>query len=230
MAIGLMGTKLGMTRIFTDKGISVPVTVIEVGPCVVTQIKTPQKDGYAAIQLGFGDVKPRNSTIPQIAHDAKAGSAPKRDHWECRVDEDELEKYTLGQVLTVSDFEKVAFVDVVGTSKGKGFAGPVKRYHFKGQLATHGVERKHRSPGSIGGHASNAGKAGRIKKGKRMGGRMGGERVTMRSLDVIRIDAEQSLMLVKGPIPGPNKGLVRLRPAIRLYRSKAVKAAEVAAS
>lgn len=230
MAIGLMGTKLGMTRIFTDKGISVPVTVIEVGPCVVTQIKTPQKDGYAAIQLGYGDVKPRNSTIPQIAHDAKAGSAPKRVHWECRVDEDELENYTLGQVLTVSDFEKVAFVDVVGTSKGKGFAGTVKRYHFKGQLATHGVERKHRSPGSIGGHASNAGKAGRIKKGKRMAGRMGGERVTVRSLDVIRIDAEQSLMLVKGPIPGSNKGLVHLRPAIRLYRSKGVKAAELAAS
>lgn len=230
MAVEFMGTKLGMTRIFTDAGVSVPVTVLEVGPCVVTQIKTPEKDGYAALQLGYGDVKPRNSTFQQIGHDAKAGSAPKRCHWECRVSEEELGNYSPGQELTIAEFEKVAFVDLIGTSKGKGFAGTIKRYHFKGQLATHGVERKHRSPGSIGGHANNAGKAGRIKKGKKMAGRMGGTQVTVRSLDVVRIDTDRGLLLVKGPVPGPNKGFVRLRPAVRLYKSKAVKAAEVAAS
>jgi large subunit ribosomal protein L3 len=228
MTAMLMGTKIGMTRVFTDAGVSMPVTVIELGPCVVTQIRTPDVDGYAAVQLAFGDMKARNSTFSMIAHDAKAGQAPKRHHGEFRVSEDELGDYELGQEISVGSFENVAFVDVVGRSKGKGYQGGMKRHGFKGQLATHGVERKHRSPGSIGGHGSNAGKSGRPKKGKKMAGHMGDTRVTVRSLDVIRIDAERNLMLVKGPVPGPNRGLVTVRAATRLYKGKAAKAAEVA--
>lgn len=224
----LLGTKLGMTRVYTDDGISTPVTVIELGPCVVTQVKTEATDGYDAVQIGFGEVRARNSTIPMIAHDVKAGTTPKRHHREFRVDAGEIGGFELGQELTVSAFESVAFVDVVGTSKGKGYQGGMKRHGFKGQLATHGVERKHRSPGSIAGHASNPGKSGRIKKGKKMAGHLGDVRVTQRSLDVVRIDPERNLMLVKGPVPGSNKGLVEVRPAIRLYKGKAAKAAEVA--
>jgi large subunit ribosomal protein L3 len=141
------------------------------------------------------------------------------------VDEKDAGSYTLGQSLTVADFESVKFVDVSGVSKGKGYAGGMKRWGFKGQQATHGVERKHRSPGSIGGHAVERGGSGGPKKGKRMSGQLGNERVTVRSLDVVRIDAERNLLLVKGPIPGANKGLVRVRPAVRLYKSKAAKAA-----
>lgn len=228
MAPTLLGTKIGMTRVFTDANHSVPVTAIEVGPCVVTQIKTEETDGYNAIQIGFQDLKPRNSTIPMIGHDAKAGTDPKRVHREFAVSADDVASYEVGQVLTVADLAKVAYVDVIGTSKGKGFAGGMKRHGFKGQLASHGVERKHRSPGSIGGHGSEAGGPGRIKKGKRMAGHMGHERITMRSLDIIRIDEDKNLVLVKGPVPGPNKGVVMLRPAVRLYKSKGVKAAEVA--
>ena len=223
-----LGTKLGMTRVYTDAGVSVPVTVIEVGPCVVTQVKTEETDGYNAVQIGYGDVRARNSTIPMIAHDVKAGATPKRYHREFRVGADEIGGFEAGQELTVSDLESVAFVDVIGTSKGKGYQGGMKRHGFKGQLATHGIERKHRSPGSIAGHSSNPGKAGRIKKGKKMAGHMGDARVTQRSLDVIQIDPERNLLLVKGPVPGSNKGLVEVRPATRLYRGKAAKAAEVA--
>jgi len=224
----LLGTKLGMTRVYTDDGVSMPVTVIELGPCVVTQIKTERTDGYNAVQIGYGHVRARNSTIPMIAHDVKAGTTPKRHHHEFRVGPDETEGFEPGQELTVSAFESVPFVDVIGTSKGKGYQGGMKRHGFKGQMASHGVERKHRSPGSIAGHSSNPGKAGRIKKGKKMAGHMGDVRVTQRSLDVIRVDPERNLMLVKGPVPGSNKGLVEVRPAIRLYKGKAAKAAEAA--
>ncbi|MEO1510700.1 MAG: 50S ribosomal protein L3, partial [Planctomycetota bacterium] len=141
---------------------------------------------------------------------------------------DDSGEFELGQTLSVVAFEKVAYVDVIGTSKGKGYQGGMKRHGFKGQLASHGVERKHRSPGSIGGHGSNAGKSGRPKKGKKMAGHMGDERVTVRNLDVVRIDAENNLLLVKGPVPGPNKGTVMVRPAVRLRTGKAAKAAEVA--
>ncbi|USO00436.1 MAG: 50S ribosomal protein L3 [Phycisphaeraceae bacterium] len=221
----LMGTKLGMTRVFTDAGVSTPVTVIELGPCVVTQVKANETDGYNAVQIGFGGMKARNSTIPMIGHDMKAGSAPLRHHGEFRVSADKAGEYSLGQTLTVEAFESVPYVDVIATSKGKGFQGGMKRYGFKGQLATHGVERKHRSPGSIGGHAVERGGSGGPKKGKRMSGHMGATRVTMRSLDVVRIDKERNLLLVKGPVPGPNKGMVMVRPAIRLYKGKAAKAA-----
>jgi large subunit ribosomal protein L3 len=229
MAFGLFGTKLGMTRVFTDAGASVPVTVIQVGPCVVTQIRTPENDGYAAVQIAFGEIKARNSTIPQIGHDAKAGSAPRRRHGEFRVPADKLGEYALGQELTVASFGEQKYVDVIGTSKGKGFAGTMKRHGFKGMCASHGTERKHRSPGSIGGHASNRGFGGGLKKGKRMPGHMGAERVTARCLDVIKIDGDKGIILVKGAVPGPNSGTVVVRVAKRLSRSKQKKLADAAA-
>ncbi len=220
----LIGQKLGMTRIYNEAGVSEPVTVIKIETHTVTQVRTPEVDGYCAIQLGTGDIKPRNSTMPLIGHDAKAGVAPRRIHSETRLVEGKEADYELGQELDINVFSDTKYVDVIGTSKGKGFAGGMKRWGFKGQLASHGVERKHRSPGSIGGHANNAGKAGRIKKGKHMAGHLGAKRITVRSLDVIRIDAENGLLMVKGPVPGANKGWVEVRPATRLYKSKASKA------
>jgi large subunit ribosomal protein L3 len=220
MAFSLLGTKIGMTRVYTDAGVSVPVTVIECGPCVVTQVRSKDKDGYDAVQVAYGEMKPRNSTMPMIAHDAKAGTDPKRHHREFRVDAKDAAEFTLGQALSVDKFADVKYVDVIGTSKGKGFAGVMKRHHFKGMFASHGTERKHRSPGSIGSLCSNRGYGGGLKKGKRMAGHMGDERVTVRSLDVVRVEADKNLLLVKGPVPGANGGLVEIRPAIRLYRSK----------
>ncbi len=224
MGFSLLGKKVGMTRVFKDS-VSVPVTVIQVGPCVVTQIKIPEKDGYAAIQIGFEDIKARNSTMPMIGHDFKAGTDPKRTHREFPVKAEELANYTLGQTLTVEQLKDQLYVDVIGTSKGKGFAGVMKRWHFKGMFASHGTERKHRAPGSIGGLCSNRGFGGGLAKGKKMPGHMGADRVTARSLDVVSVDAAQGLLLVKGPIPGPNRATVEIRPAIRLYRSKAKKVA-----
>jgi len=228
MGFALLGKKIGMTRVYTEKGVSTPVTVIQVGPCVVTQIRTPDKDGYGAVQVGFDDVKPRNSTIPIIGHDHKAGTGPKRTHREFRVAAADLGEYQLGQVLTVDKLAGQMYVDVIGTSKGKGFAGVMKRYRFKGMFASHGTERKHRAPGSIGGLCSNRGFGGGLAKGKKMPGHMGAEQVTTRNLDVVRIDAENNLLLVKGPVPGANRGTVSVRPSVRLYRGKAKKVAEAA--
>lgn len=225
MSFALLGKKIGMTRVLTPEGVSIPVTVIQVGPCVVTQLRTPEVDKYAAVQIGFEDIKPRRSTIPMIGHDAKAGTAPKRHHSEFRVNPADLANYTLGQVLTVKDFESFGYVDVSGTSKGKGFAGTMKRHNFKGFCASHGTERKHRAPGSIGSLGSNRGFGGGIKKGKKMSGHMGAERVTVRSLDIVRIDPDQNLLLVKGPVPGHNQSTVVVRKSVRLYRSKAKKLA-----
>jgi large subunit ribosomal protein L3 len=220
--IAIMGRKVGMTRWFTEDGANIPVTVIEAGPCVVTQVKTTETDGYAAVQFGFEDAKVSRVAIPQIAHDAKAKTAPKRFHREFRVDGDgEAEGFELGQSITVADLEGIKFVDVIGTSKGKGFQGVMKRHNFAGLEDSHGVERKHRSAGSIGGHATNLGTGPKPKKGKRMAGHMGAERVTVRSLDVIHADPEKNLLVVKGPVPGPNGGDLYIRPSIRLYKSKA---------
>jgi large subunit ribosomal protein L3 len=219
----LLGTKIGMTRVL-EGGKSVPVTVLRLGPCVVTQVRTAEKDGYSAVQIGFGEMKPRNSTIPQIGHDAKAGTGPKRTHREFQVKAEDASKYELGKELTVKELEGTPYVDVIGTSKGKGFQGVMKRHHFKGMFASHGTERKHRSPGSIGSLGSNRGYGGGLLKGKKMAGHMGAERVTVRSLDVVKIEPERNLLLVKGPVPGPNNGTVMVRPAIRLYKSKAKKA------
>lgn len=226
MSLTLLGRKIGMTRYFQDDGTNIPVTLIQVGPCVVTQVRTREVDGYSAVQIGYGEAKPRVTPIPVIGHDAKAGTTPKHTHLEFRVDEKDLGNYELGQTLTVEALGGPAFVDIIGVSKGKGFQGTVKRWNFKGQQASHGVERKHRSPGSIGSHGSNAGLGGGLRKGKKMSGHMGAERVTVRSLDVVRVDPEQNLLLVKGPVPGPNNGEVQVRIPTRLYKSKARKQAE----
>jgi large subunit ribosomal protein L3 len=222
----LLGRKVGMTRYFTEDGRNVPVTVIEAGPCIVTQVKTTPAHAYSAVQLGFEDVKPRRSTRPLIGHDARAGAGPKRVHRELRLpDDDAAAAFRLGQTLDVSVFEGVRFVDVTGTSKGKGFAGVMKRHGFGGQPASHGTERKHRSPGAIGARAANRGQ-GPIKKGQRMAGRMGAARVTVRSLDLVGVDPQRNLLLVKGPVPGPNEGLLMIRSAKRLYGRKAKPAAK----
>jgi large subunit ribosomal protein L3 len=218
----LLGRKVGMTRFFMPDGKNVPVTVVKVGPCTVTQVKTVGTDGYAAVQIGMEDIKPRRSSLPLIAHDAKAGTSPKRFHREFRCKDDaEASSFTAGQVIDVSALECLKFVDVVGTSKGKGFQGTMVRHHFKGLCASHGTERKHRSPGSIGSHGTDRGHGAKIKKGKKMAGHMGDARVTVRSLDVVAIDPAKNLMLVKGAVPGPSDGFVTIRPAIRLFKSKA---------
>ena len=220
MATAILGRKVGMTRYYDAEGKNVPVTVIQAGPCFVSQIKTPETDGYDAIQIAFEDIKARNSTFPLIGHNAKAGLGSMRFHREVRLGEGEAAGYEAGQEISVEAFEEIKYVDVIGTSKGKGTQGPMKRHGFKGQEASHGVERKHRSPGSIGGRSSNLG-TGKPKKGIRMGGRMGNERVTVRSVEVIGIDKEQGLLLVKGPVPGANKGMLMVREATRLYKRKA---------
>ena len=222
--IKLIGRKIGMTRTYTEDGVMVPVTVIELGPCVVTQVKTDETDGYNAVQIGYDDIKARRSTMQMIGHDGKAGTGPKRVHSEFRTDEPE--SFELGQSIGCDAFENHAYVDVTGTSKGKGFQGPMKRHNFRGQQASHGVERKHRSAGSIGGHATNLGTGPKIKKGKRMAGQMGNVRHTTRSLQVVRVDAEKGILIVKGPVPGPNRGLVEVKTPTRLYRPKAKRQAE----
>ncbi|MEQ8845756.1 MAG: 50S ribosomal protein L3 [Phycisphaerales bacterium] len=219
--LGLIGRKIGMTRVYLDNGVSIPVTAIEVEPAVVTQIRTPEKDGYSAVQIGAVDARPRRTTFQIMGHDAKAGTGPKAVHVEYRMDESAAAEYEPGQSVSVDFFSGFKFVDVTGTSKGKGFAGTMKRHNFKGLRATHGVERKHRSPGSIGGHANNAGMSGRIKKGKKMNGQMGNERVTVRNLDIVRVEPDRNLLLVKGAVPGANGGIVRIRPSIRLRPTKA---------
>ena len=220
MSTAILGRKVGMTRIYDADGNNVPVTVVEAGPCFVAQVKTAETDGYDAVQLAFEDLKARHSTYPLIGHDAKAGIAPKRFRREVRLEDGGAAGYEAGQEITVEAFADVKFCDVIGTSKGKGFQGPMKRHGFAGQEASHGVERKHRSPGSIGGRSSNLG-TGKPKKGIRMGGHMGSERVTVRSLKVIGIDKDKNLLLIQGPVPGPKSGLLYVREATRLYKGKA---------
>ena len=211
MTPALLGKKVGMTRVYDEKGVWIPVTVVRCEPNTVTQVKTADgKDKYNAVQVGFGDCKARFSTFPLIAHAAKAGSGPKRYFAEIR-EKDAPQDTTLGQALTVGTFEGVQFVDVIGTSKGKGTAGVMKRHHFGGQPASHGTERKHRSPGSICSRASNRGHTGKPKKGVRMAGHMGMDRVTTRNHSLVRVDAENNLLLIKGALPGPNGGLLFVR-------------------
>jgi large subunit ribosomal protein L3 len=207
-----------MSRYFLEDGTNIPVTIVEAGPCVVTQVKSEETDGYNAVQVGFEDVRPSRSTMPIIGHDAKASTAPKRFHREVRVDD--IDEVELGQTIDVTTFEDVKFVDVVGISKGKGFQGGMKRHHFKGLEASHGVKRAHRRPGSINGHATNLGTGPKPKKGKKMPGHMGNKQITCRSLPVINIQSDRNLLLVKGAIPGPNSGMVLIREAKRLNRKK----------
>ena len=218
MSKALLGRKIGMSRYFLDDGTNIPVTIVEAGPCVVTQIKTEEHDGYNAVQIGYEDIKPSRATMPIIGHDAKAGTAPKRFHNECSVEN--IDDVELGQTFDVSLFEDVKFVDISGTSKGKGFQGGMKRHHFKGLEASHGVKRAHRRPGSINGHATNLGTGPKPKKGKRMPGHMGNKRITCRSIEVINIDTDRNLLVVKGAIPGANQGMVIIQQAKRLNRKK----------
>ena len=218
MSKALLGRKIGMSRYFLDDGTNIPVTVVQAGPCVVTQIKSEETDGYHAVQMGFEDIECFRATQPIIGHDANAGSGPKRYHREIRLNEST--EFQLGETLNISLFDEVKFVDIVGTSKGKGFQGGMKRHNFKGLEASHGVKRRHRSPGSINGHATNLGTGPKLKKGKRMAGQMGNKQITCRSLPVVSIDNEKNLLLVKGAIPGPNNGAVLIREAKRLNRKK----------
>jgi len=220
MTPALLGKKVGMTRIYDDKGAIIPVTVVECEPNAITQVKTVDSDGYNAVQIGFDDCKAKHSNYPLIGHCAKAGIAPKRHFAEIRL-KDPTDK-TLGEAVNVSTFDGIQFVDVIGTSKGKGFAGVMKRHHFGGQPGSHGTERKHRSPGSICSRASNRGHTGKPKKGVRMAGHMGADRVTSRNHKLVRVDAEKNLLLIKGALPGPNGGLLFVRKSI----TAKVKAAE----
>ncbi len=206
---GILGTKLGMTQVFDENNRVVPVTVVRAGPCVVTQIRTPENDGYSAVQLAYGAIDPRKVNKPETGHFSKAGTTPRRHLVELRTSD--AAEYQLGQELTAEVFEAGALVDVVGTSKGKGTAGVMKRHGFHGLGASHGVQRKHRSPGSIGGCATPA----RVFKGLKMAGRMGHERVTTQSLTVHRIDADSNLILIKGAVPGPKGGLVLVKNAAK---------------
>lgn len=213
MTIGLLGTKVGMTRILGDNGDMEPVTVVKAGPCVVMQVKSADgADKYNAVQLGFGDVKPHRSTKPMIGHAAKGNTGPKRSIREFRLDE--APAVGQGDVLTVQHFtdESVEYVDVVGVTKGKGFQGVMKRYGFGGQCASHGTERKHRSPGGIGAQAPR-GTARSVKKGKKMPGHMGNTSVTSSSLRLLKVDPENDLLLIRGSVPGPNGGMVIVRRA-----------------
>jgi large subunit ribosomal protein L3 len=206
---GILGTKLGMTQVFDETGQVVPVTVVQAGPCVVTAVRTPDNDGYSAVQIGFGEINPRKVTKPVAGLFEKAGVTPRRYVAEIRTEG--ASEYTLGQELTAVLFEAGQRVDVTGKSKGKGFAGVMKRHHFKGLSASHGTQRKHRSPGSIGACATPA----RVFKGVRMAGRMGAERTTVQSLTVHAVDGDKNLLLIKGAVPGPRGGLVVVRSAAR---------------
>lgn len=207
---GLLGKKLGMTQVWDDEGKVVPVTVIEITPNVVTQVRTPEIDGYNAVQIAAGEIDPRKVNQPSAGHYKNAGVTPRRHLTEVRTDD--ASDYSLGQELSLDGvFEAGQKVDVVGTSKGKGFAGVMKRHNFQGVSASHGAHRNHRKPGSIGASAT----PGRVFKGHRMAGRMGGDRVTVLNLKVHAIDADKGLMLVKGAVPGPRGRIVFVRNAVK---------------
>jgi large subunit ribosomal protein L3 len=206
---GVLGEKLGMTQVWDENNKVIPVTVIKAGPCVVTQIRTPEVDGYSAIQIAFGAIDPRKVNKPDAGHFAKAAVTPRRYITELRTSN--AADYTLGQEITAETFQAGEMVDVTGTSKGKGFAGVMKRHGFHGLRASHGVKRKHRSPGSIGACAT----PGRVFKGIKMAGRMGSDRITTQNLKVQSVDAESGLLLIKGSVPGPQGALILVRSAAK---------------
>ncbi|PKG99820.1 50S ribosomal protein L3 [Paraglaciecola sp. MB-3u-78] len=211
MAIGLIGRKVGMTRIFTEDGVSIPVTVIEATPNRVTQLRTDETDGYKALQVTAGEKKASRVNKAAAGHFAKAGVEAGRGLWEFRLDNNEGEGIEVGSEITVEIFADTKMVDVVGTSKGKGFQGAIKRWNFSHQRNTHGNSLSHRAPGSIGQNQS----PGKVFKGKKMAGQMGNKRVTMQSLDVVRVDTENNLLLVKGTVPGAPGGDVIIKVAIK---------------
>ncbi|WP_094980190.1 50S ribosomal protein L3 [Rhodococcus pyridinivorans] len=206
---GILGTKLGMTQVFDENNRVVPVTVVKAGPNVVTQIRTEERDGYNAVQLAYGAIAPRKVNKPVRGQFEKVGVTPRRHLVELRIED--ASEYEVGQELTAEVFEDGAYVDVTGTSKGKGFAGTMKRHGFAGQGASHGTQAVHRRPGSIGGCAT----PGRVFKGTRMSGRMGSDRITTQNLSVHKVDAENGLLLIKGAIPGRKGGLVIVKTAVK---------------
>jgi large subunit ribosomal protein L3 len=206
---GILGTKLGMTQVFDEAGQVVPVTVVQAGPCVVTGVRTPDRDGYSGVQIGYGEINPRKVTKPVAGLFEKAGVTPRRYLAEIRTES--ASEYTLGQEVTAGVFEAGQKVDVSGKSKGKGTAGVMKRHGFRGLGASHGTQRKHRAPGSIGACAT----PGRVFKGVRMAGRMGAIKTTITGLTVQSVDGDKNLLLIKGAIPGPNGGLVMVRSSVR---------------
>ena len=204
---GILGTKLGMTQVFDEEARVVPVTVVRAGPCPVTQVRTVERDGYAAVQLGFGEVKVKRVNKPLAGHFAKAGVEPTRHLVEFEL----AGEHSPGDIVTAEQFRAGEYVDVTGTSKGKGFAGVMKRHGFSGMGAGHGAHKVHRAPGSIGACATPS----RVFRGTRMAGRMGAERVTVQSLELVGVDAERRLLLIRGAVPGPNGSLVIVRDAVK---------------
>ncbi|MCK9504824.1 MAG: 50S ribosomal protein L3 [Porticoccaceae bacterium] len=210
MSVGIVGRKCGMTRVFTDEGLSIPVTVVEVDPNRVTQVKNDETDGYSAVQVATGSRRPSRVSKPVAGHYAKAGVEAGRGLWEFRLDGID-EQFEIGSLITVERFEAGQKVDVTGVSKGKGFQGVIKRWNFATQDATHGNSLSHRAPGSIGQNQT----PGRVFKGKKMSGHMGAEQVTVQNLEVVRVDAERNLLLIKGAVPGAPGGDVIVRPAVK---------------
>jgi large subunit ribosomal protein L3 len=206
---GLLGEKLGMTQVWDENNRVVPVTVVKAGPCVVTQVKTPEQDGYSSVQIAFGAIDPRKVNKPATGHFTKAGVTPRRHLVELRTDDST--EYSVGQELAVDTFEVGQVIDVVGTTKGKGYAGVMKRHGFHGVSSSHGAHKNHRKPGSIGACAT----PGRVFKGTRMAGRMGSDRQTTQNLTIHSIDAENGLILIKGAVPGPKGGLVLVRTSAK---------------
>src|ERR1039457_2347789 len=221
---GILGTKLGMTQVFDDSGQVTPVTVVKAGPCVVTAVRTPDRDCYSAVRLGCGEIAPRKVNKPVSGVFAQAGVTPRRYLAELRTDD--ASEYQVGQEVTAEVFEAGQLVDATGTSKGKGTAGVMKRHGFKGLSSSHGTQRKHRSPGSIGACAT----PGRVFKGVRMAGRMGGMRTTVQSLTVHAVDAERGLLLIRGAVPGPRGALVFVRTAVKTPAPREARGAPSSAS
>ncbi len=208
MINGILGRKIGMTQIFTDKGEAIPVTVIEAGPCVVTQVRTKDNDGYEAVQLGFGDVKIKHVNKPKQGHLKAAGRLVKHMR---EMKTTDINSHNVGDIVNVDVFSVGEKVDVVGTSKGRGFAGVVKRHGFSGGPATHGQSDRHRAPGSIGSGTT----PGRVWKNMRMAGRMGNDRVTVQNLEIVQVDLDRHVLLVKGSVPGAKNGLVMVKRAVK---------------
>jgi large subunit ribosomal protein L3 len=213
VSVGILGTKLGMTQVFDDIGRAIPVTVVQAGPCTVTQIKTPQTDGYSAIQIGYEEVSTKALSKPELGHLAKSEAVPLRHLYEYRLSN--TSEFELGQQLKADRFEVGQIIDVVGTSIGRGFAGYQKRHNFKRGPMAHG-SKNHRLPGSTGAGTT----PGRVYPGKRMAGRLGGNRVTVRKLTVVRVDGERNLLLIKGAVPGKPGALLNIVPAKQVGRSK----------
>ena len=211
MSVGILGTKLGMTQVFDEEGRAIPVTIVQAGPCTVTQIKTKQTDGYTAVQVGYQEVKPKALSKPEIGHFAKSSAPPLRHLREYRLDD--TSEFELGQAVSAALFSNGQIVDVSGTSIGRGFAGYQKRHNFKRGPMAHG-SKNHRQPGSTGAGTT----PGRTFPGKRMAGRLGGDRVTIRKLEVVRVDADRNLLLIKGAVPGKPGALLSITPAKQVGR------------